>query len=83
MVSQGRFFSCSCQLQEGNIASHPTLLLGSCQSCPLWQVGLGSLPPPKHYWLSVPPAGQGALNEAMVEQLGVVWHEALQPISSR
>lgn len=64
-----------------NIASHPTLLLGGCQSCPLWQAGLGSLPPPELDSLAVPPAGLGALSEAMVEQLGVVWHEALQPIS--
>lgn len=49
LVGQGMFFSCGCLLQEGDIVSHPTSLLGDYQSCLPWHAGLGSLPPPKHF----------------------------------
>lgn len=66
-------------LQEGNIASHSTLLLRWLSPLAGW-AGLSASS--QALQTGCTTAGLGALNEAMVGQLEVVWHEALQLISS-
>lgn len=70
-------------LQEGNIASHSTLLLGWLSELSPLAGWAGLSASSQALQTGCTTAGLGALNEAMVGQLEVVWQEALQPISSR